>query len=87
MVVGFAFGAPQIFAPIRSETLQNKCFGASGLKIGAPQKRNDHGSNARFSALRLSEKLKKAVAVSVEKSRSVRPPTCTPILPRQPITP
>ena len=53
VVVGSAFGAPQIFAPNRSETLQNQGFGASGLKIGAPQKRrfNDHGSNAPFSAL------------------------------------
>ena len=47
VVVGSAFGAPQIFAPNRSETLQNKGLGASGLKIGAPQKRrfNDHGAN------------------------------------------
>ena len=47
------FGAPQIFAPNHSETSQNKGFGASGLKIGAPQKRrfNDHASNAPFSAL------------------------------------
>ena len=46
-------GCPQIFAPNRSETLQNKGLGASGLKIRAPQKRrfNDHGSNAPFSAL------------------------------------
>ena len=53
VVVGSAFGAPQIFAPNRSETLQNKGFGASRLKIGAPQKRrfNDHGSNAPFSTL------------------------------------
>ena len=53
VVVGSAYGAPQIFAPNRSETLQNKGFGAPGLKIGAPQKRrsNDHGSNAPFSDL------------------------------------
>ena len=53
VVVGSAFGTPQIFAPNRSETLQNKGIGASGLKIGAPQKRgpNDHGSNAPSSAL------------------------------------
>ena len=50
VVVGSAFGAPQIFAPNRSETLQKNGFGASGLNIGAPQKRrfNDHGSNAPF---------------------------------------
>ena len=42
VVVGSAFGAPQVLAPNRRE-----------LKIGAPQKRrsNDHGSNAPFSAL------------------------------------
>ena len=53
VVVGSVFGAPQIFAPNRSETLQDEGFGASGLKIGVPQKRrlNDHGSNAPFSAL------------------------------------
>ena len=53
VVVGSAFGAPQIFAPNRYQTLQIRLFGASGLKIGAPQKRrlNDHGSNAPFSAL------------------------------------
>ena len=53
MVLGSAFGAPQIFAPNRSETLQNKAFGTSRLKIGAPQKRrfNDDVSNAPFSAL------------------------------------
>ena len=53
VVVGSAYGAPQMFAPNRFETLQNKGFGASGLEIGAPQKRrfNDHGSNAPFSAL------------------------------------
>ena len=53
VVVGSAFGAPQMFAPNRPETLQNKDLGCSGLKIGAPQKRrsNDHGSNAPFSAL------------------------------------
>ena len=53
VVVGSAFGAPQMFAPNRSETLQNEGFRASELKIGAPQKRrfNDHGSNAPFSAL------------------------------------
>ena len=38
VVIGSAFGAPQIFAPNRSETLQSKGFVASGLKIRAPQK-------------------------------------------------
>ena len=48
VVVGSALGAPQIFAPSRSETLQTKGFGASGLKIGVPQKRrfDDRGSKA-----------------------------------------
>ena len=56
ILVGSAFGAPQIFTPNRSETLSNEGFGASGLKIGALQKRrfNDHGSNAPFSALLIS---------------------------------
>ena len=46
VVVGFAFEAPQIFAPNRPKTLQNKGFGAS------PKHRfNDHRSNAPFSAL------------------------------------
>ena len=51
-VVGSAFGAPQIFAPNCSESLQNKGFRAIGANIGAPQKRrfNDHGSNAPFSS-------------------------------------
>ena len=53
VVVRSAFGAPQMFAPNCSETLQTKGFGVSGLKIGAPQKRrfNDHRSNAPFWAL------------------------------------
>ena len=33
------WGAPQIVPPNHSETLQDKGFGASELKIGAPQKR------------------------------------------------
>ena len=37
VVVGSAFGAPWIFAPRRSETLQNKGFQASGLQIGTPK--------------------------------------------------
>ena len=37
VVVGSAFGVPQIFAPNRTETRQNKGLGVSGLKIGAPQ--------------------------------------------------
>ena len=45
-------GRPRFLPPNRSETIQNKGFGA-GLKIRAPQKRgfNDHGCNAPFSAL------------------------------------
>ena len=56
VVVGSALGAPQIFAPNCSESLQNKGFGVSELKIGAPPKRrfNDHRSNAPFSALWLA---------------------------------
>ena len=38
VVAGSAFGAPQIFAPNRSETLQNVGLGASGLKnTGSPK--------------------------------------------------
>ena len=39
VVVGSAFWAPQIVFPKPLQTLRNKGLGASGLKIGAPQKR------------------------------------------------
>ena len=43
------WGAPDFFAPNRSQNLQNKGFGGSGLKVGAPKKRrsNDQGSIER----------------------------------------
>ena len=46
------WGAPD-FGPKSLQNPSNKGFGASGLKIGAPQKRrfDDHRSNAPFSAL------------------------------------
>ena len=46
-------GRPRFLPQIAPKPFKIRGFGASGLKIGAPQKRrlNDHGSNAPFSAL------------------------------------
>ena len=51
VVVGSAFGWPQIFVPNGSETLQ-RVLGRWTENWGAPKRRfNDHGANTPFSAL------------------------------------
>ena len=64
-MVGSALGTPKIAALNRPKLLQNRGCGASGLKVGVPQKRrsNDDGSNPPFSGLFQEIACRKVVSV------------------------